>query len=458
MFLFVSISYLLLLLPGIPYYIGLILLLLGVFITSLKRPDLGLIMISFLVSSYVLVRWKSDSFILSGFRSEIFAVFILACILRAINIKKENLLKLPNEPILLLFILWSLLCFFFHSNANPALFLLAVRENLEAWLLFPIVVNLLKKDMSLLKLTIYALVFGCAFVALVNVGNYYGIININISEYAVRGTYVHQRTIAGFNIKRINPFFGVGPSGGGQYYSVICIQSFLLLYSLLREFFLRNKSIVFWSLALLLFFSSLIMTWAIILTVSISSLGAVSIAILAANLRLRGSINLSFMVKLLFLMPAVIFLLFFLDLNQFGINKYDNPFSYFTDGFAAKGFNLLSTTTNLFFGNSLSLRTGTSQIGSLELGVVDVSWFILVEKMGIVGLIIGLSFTGKYLYKFLTASVPKVSKELFLMAGIMLFSLMSYSHNSPMILRPFDYLFMLSTASLFAGGKSKALS
>jgi hypothetical protein len=93
-----------------------------------------------------------------------------------------------------------------------------------------------------------------------------------------------------------------------------------------------------------------------------------------------------------------------------------------------------------------------------DLGVIDVSWFVLFKKMGIIGMIMGLTFTVKYLSKFLTVSVSNIFNELFLIAGVMLFSLLTYSHTSPMITRPFDYLFMLSTPSLFVISRPKILA
>jgi hypothetical protein len=187
----------------------------------------------------------------------------------------------------------------------------------------------------------------------------------------------------------------------------------------------------------------------------VSILAAVAIAILAVNVRLRRGINLSFMLKFLFSVTIAFFLIFFLDLTQFGIG-HESPFSYFASSFAGKGLNLLSSTSNLFFGNSLSLRTATTEADTL--GVIDVSWFVLFEKMGIIGMIMGLTFTVKYLSKFMTVSVPNIFNELFLIGGVMLFSLLSYSHTSPMITRPFDYLFMLSTASLFVISRPKILA
>lgn len=450
LFIIALISYLCLIVPSIPPIPGLLGLLLSVFLITLRKPSFGLVAISFAVSSYILVRWKSfDSILLAGFRSELFIIFVSACILRSF-LSKDNLLRFHKDPIFFLFIFWVLLCFAIHSNFNKGLFLLAIRENLEAWLLLPFVISIFKRDIKSFKPVIYAFVFGCSFVALINIINYYELININIPSYVQGEKYIHERSLLGLSIRRMNPFLGIGPSGGGQYYTSVLIQACLLLFILIREksSSLRHDFRKFSIILTLLLAIILLLTYASLLTASVASFASISLVLIALNSRLKIAISpISLFRRVVIIGIPVLFLLF-VDLEiVLGITT-GSSWDYFYDAFFSTGVNLVRTSSDLIVGNSLSLRTGGSLVASQ--GVIDVSWFNLIEKFGVPGFLLGILFTARYIYIYLSTSVKRHYYYLFMLAGVPLISLMSYSHSSPLIMRPFDYLFMISVAGMYS--------
>ena len=195
----IIVPYLLLLIPQFPPLLALGLTLISIFICSYKRPDLSLIPISFIISSYLLVRWKSpDSILLAGFRSEVILVFIIGYLIREFIQHKKTLVKIPNEPWLYIFILWCLFCFYLHANGSISSFLLAIRENLEVWFLFPFIVTILRKNPKLSGPIIIALCLGAALLAIANIANYYEYISLPYEKYATRDlgngeSYTHTR-------------------------------------------------------------------------------------------------------------------------------------------------------------------------------------------------------------------------------------------------------------------------
>lgn len=98
------------------------------------------------------------------------------------------------------------------------------------------------------------------------------------------------------------------------------------------------------------------------------------------------------------------------------------------------------------------MRTGTNLEITHEdqIRSIDISWLVVSNKFGIIGLILVLFFVCQTLYRFSFISVAKKHKKYFLSAGIFLFSLLSYAHSSPMIVRPFDYGFMISIVIISA--------
>ena len=446
------ISYLALIVPSVPPIPGLLALLGAVFLITLKKPSLGLIVISFLVSSYVIVRWKDfDSILLAGFRTEIFTIFISACILRSI-LFKDDILKFYNDPIFFLFIFWCLLCFSINSNFNIQLFTLAIRENLEAWFLLPFVISIFKRDIRVIKLVACALVFGASFVALINVLNYYNLIIINIPAYVEAKNFTHERNLLGFSVKRMNPFFGIGPSGGGQYYASMFIQAFLLIFILIQEKFsyFRYKLVKFNIIFMSLFASFLLLVYASLLTASVSSFGSIAIVLIILNSQLKLTASPVTLFRKVTIPVLVILFLTIVDLKiLLGINV-GSSWDYLTDYFIRFGINLIDRSSNLLTGNSLSLRTASTVVGTDSLGVIDVSWFALIEKFGILGFVLGILFTLKYTYLFLSASIAKYYRHIFTLSGVLLVSLLSYSHAPPIITRPFDYLAMISVAGIYS--------
>ena len=455
------ISYLLLILPSIPYFIGLFLVLLCVFVSTVRKPEIGLIVVTFLSSSYMLIRWKSmDSPILAGFRTEIFFLFIIAYVINSFLSRKDkkniNILDpILSQPLLSFFILWSLTAFLVHSHENPSLFLLAIRENLESWLLFPFIVKILEKNINLTKYLYLYFIFGVAFVALANILNYYGMIDINFASYSMRGeTFIHERELFGMNISRMNSFFGMGPSGAGQYYSTAVIQSFIIIGFLLK----KNSSDIKAYLTLFLFFSILLLLiYCTLLAVSITSFISLTVAFLGVSLKRKKS-KLLFLINFSIAFPLFFTTLFLFDLSYLGISSFSNPISYFYDGFLTRGFNITSNLEDVFFGQGLFLRTATSAVSSPNANLaIDVSWFVIALRMGFVSMLSALIFSGFKLYTFLITSVSNEYEEIFLLSGVTLLSILAYSHSSPMITRPFDYLFVISTASIHVICKRKNL-
>lgn len=455
------ISYLLLILPSIPYFIGLFLVLLCVFVSTVRKPEIGLIIVTFLSSSYMLIRWKSmDSPILAGFRTEIFSLFIIAYVINSFlskeNKKNINILDpILRQPLLSFFILWSLTAFLVHSHGNPGLFLLAIRENLESWLLFPFIVKILEKNINLIKYLYLYFIFGVAFVALANILNYYGMIDINFASYSMSGeTFIHERELFGMNISRMNSFVGMGPSGAGQYYSTAVIQSFIIIGFLLKKNSINIKT----SLTLFLFFSILLLLiYCTILTVSVTSFISLVIAFSGVSLKLTKS-KLLTSINFSIVFPLLLAALFLLDLNHIGISNSSTPFSYFYDAFLTKGLNVTSNLEDVFFGQGLFLRSGTSVVSSANANLaIDVSWFVVALRMGFVAMLSALIFSGFKLYTFLITSVSNEYEEIFLLSGVTLLSILTYSHSSPMITRPFDYVFVIATASIHVICKKRSL-
>jgi hypothetical protein len=248
----------------------------------------------------------------------------------------------------------------------------------------------------------------------------------------------------------MNPFFGIGPSGGGQYYTSVLIQACLLLFILIREksSSLRHDFRKFLIILTLLLAIILLLTYASLLTASVSSFASISLVLIALNSRLKITISSISLFRRVVVIGIPILFLLFVDLESvLGITT-GSSWDYFYDSFLSTGVNLIRTSSDLIVGNSLSLRTGVSLVASQ--GVIDVSWFNLVEKFGIPGFLLGILFTVSYIYIFLSASVKKSYNYLFMLAGASFVSLMSYSHSSPLITRPFDYLFMISVAGIYS--------
>ncbi len=449
----IIVPYLLLLIPQFPPLLALGLSLISILICSYKRPDLSLIPISFIISSYLLVRWKSpDSILLAGFRSEVILVFIIGYLSREFIQHKKTLVKIPNEPWIYIFILWCLFCFYFHANGSISSFLLATRENLEVWFLFPFIVTILRKNPKLSGPVIIALCLGAALVAIANIANYYGYISLPYEKYATMDlgngrTHTHARVYLGFQISRMNALFGVGPGGGGLYYMSLAISSFLS-----SRYIVKNKS---QKLALLV--AALFLFWAAFLTASLTIfvsliLSALALFIRQSNLDLKIILAPILVVFVMTLMSS--FALLGVELAG---TSYQSPIDYLQKGFLNKAITTFQQYTweELIMGKGLFLRTGTAVIDNVgsklnQAGSIDISWAVLSNKVGLVGLLLALYFLFNTLKKFVFIR-KQISpfKGYLIIAGSLLLSLLAYVHSCPLIMRPFDYPIMLAIAVIF---------
>ena len=245
----------------------------------------------------------------------------------------------------------------------------------------------------------------------------------------------------------MNALFGIGPGGGGLYYMSLAISSFLS-----SRYIVKNELQKF-----ALLFAALFLFWAAFLTASITIFAALILSALAIFIR-QSNLDLKIILAPIlggFIMTLIgSFALLGIELAG---SAYQSPIEYLQKGFFAGAIRAFQQYSfgELIMGKGLFLRTGAALSDNVGLqvnqsGSIDISWAVLSNKVGLVGLLLALYFLFKTLKKFVFIK-KQISpfKGYLIIAGSLLLSLLSYVHSCPLIMRPFDYVIMLAIAVIF---------
>lgn len=442
--------YLLLLIPGIPYQIGLVLLWGGVAISSYKWPAQTLIPFSFIISSYNLVRIKSpDTILLAGFRDEIIFIFIICILVRKV-LKKDLKVFSIKSILFYCFFLWSLISLVANSSSSIEL-VLAIRENLLIWFLFPFIIPLLEKNYRLIGLILSFFSLGGALVAAFNIIIYYqalfGIHIIPFYSLCDIVTLGSHRSLLGIPIPRMISLYCIPPGGGAVYNASLAVSSFYCSKYLPSSQLIKR----------LLLIATVILAFAATLTVSISALGALVLGNLAVRVRkLRTTKIKNIQLKFNLIVGFIVFAIlgsFLFPLEMIGVTTYSNLVSYLSKTFLAWAYEDISNygIRDIFFGQGVFLATGHLLVQTERASaIIDKWWMTLANRVGLVGLIFAIMFVGSVIYKYLIIKLPWEKNIYMICSGSLMFSLLAYIHGCPLIAKPLDYGLMLSLASVLA--------
>ncbi|MBK4730635.1 hypothetical protein JJD41_12280 [Oxynema sp. CENA135] len=449
-FILIFTPYLLLLIPGIPYQIGLLILWLGLAISSYKWPAETLIPFSFIISSYNLIRIKSpDTILLAGFRTEIIFIFISCILLRKLFKQKLKVFSLKSI-LFYYFFLWCLISLIANSSSTIEL-VLAIRENLLVWFLFPFVIPLLEKNYRLIGLILTFFCLGGALVATFNIIIYYqellGVQIIPFSSLCNIVTLRGDRALLGIPIPRMISLYCIPPGGGAVYNASLAVTSFFCAKYLCNNQVLKRFLLV----------STCILAFASTLTVSISALGAVvfgNCAVYARKLRTTQIKNIQrkFNIIISFIVLAILGAFLF-PLEIIGVTTHSNIVSYLSNAFLAWAYEDIRSygLRDIFFGQGVFLATGHLLVQTQRAtAIVDKWWIMLANRVGLVGLIFAIMFVVSVIYKYLTIKLPWEKNIYMICSGSLMFSLLAYIHGCPLIAKPLDYGLMISLASVLA--------
>lgn len=448
-YLLIIFPYILLLIPGIPYQLGLLLLWLGLAYSTYKWPSFTLIPLSFIISSYTLIRIKDpNAILLAGFRTEIVFIFLSVLLVREFLKKNKFFIPIYKNYCFFAFFLWCLISLIANSNSLIEL-ILAIRENLLVWFLFPLIVCLFKKDNKVISATLIATCLGGALVATFNIIMYYQqLFNLKIIPFSSLCNIIvpfNVRAILGIPIPRMAPLYCIPPGGGAVYNASLSVCSFVCSKYLAKKNLLKK----------ILLISGVILGFAATLNVSISAIGSVFFGIFAVYIRQLRLINTknaqSKFNRLLFFLGFGVLLFLAFPLELLGIKSYPTIIYYLSQTFLQRGYNEIINyeLREIFFGQNVYLATGHLLVQTERASaIVDQWWIMLANRIGFIGLILALMFVTSQLYRYFIVKLPRQVNIDMLCAGSLVFGLLAYIHGCPLIAKPLDYGLMISLAAV----------
>jgi len=457
----IILSFIFLLLPKIPFVIGLVLVWLCIGITTIKCPPAALVAICFMQCFAGLLRWKNlSSILLAGFRAEIIMIFLFFYLVRITILNKNKFLgkscnnkRIKNEKlyiyfsIIYLFIFW-ILFISVAKSLNIIEFFLSLRETIMILLLLPITLQFIKYDPDISNHILLAICLGGACIASLNLLHYFYKLPLpwpSLVFASNKTDYILYRTFFDISFARANPILGgIGPGGAGAFYASIamCCNGCLILLNLKR----------LWKIALFIAFC-ILLTMAFCF-MSYSSFVVIALGLFALILKLKpGMLKIT---SIIIFGCFTVSLLFTNILGTCNGYKSNTLFSYSSKiaHNTYRGISKRSAFDNIF-GEGLSLKTGAllgvdrgNKDDYLRNLADDQWWFVVLNQFGIIGMLLTLLIIIPAIAKYLKAS-PRVNDSnthYLICAGILLFSLCGYAHGFPLFSRPFDLPFVMVLA------------
>ena len=451
---FILFSFLILLLPGIPFIVGLMLVWLSVGLTTLKSPSTGLVGICFMESFYGFVRWKEfTSVLLAGFSFEIVIIFLIGVILYTFKCKKREVkVKLSNifNTVFLMYILWLCIRSIIYVD-NLLEVGLVFRQFILMPLSFFAICFALRRNHELPKYILMALCLGSASLALINLVHYFYGLSIPWSRFfMINDNTIDCRILFGFELARMYPLLlGQGPGGAGAFYMVHAVTSFGCLVFL--------KMNIFWKLVLIIAFCILII--AAVCTVAYSAFIVIPIALFVLVQQMKLNVKKIICVCLLFCLSILIIFGSIIG----GRGNYYKASSYILD-LSKYTFSVIPEfgSSKFVFGSGPAIKTGVlinADRGNKDLemlkGSHDQWWFVVLNQMGIIGLLLAVLFVClviiKY-FKVVSSGFGEKHNSYLPCAGILFFCLFGYVHGFAFFVQPFNFSFVIALALIMTSG------
>jgi hypothetical protein len=439
----------LILMPGIPYWLVLVPFFVIFLLVSIKYPSVGLLILAFSHSFSGLIRWKDQEvFLLAGFSTLLAVIFLLSAVTRGLvwgrfklPIKNDDLW--PSKLIFsILFLLLLLLTFNILSQGKGALTnVMMFREYILPLLIFPIAVSIFSERPRECKVILNALFVGSAIIAFVNIIHYVFDLPIARSRWVMQfegatglATEIPElRLIFGIPVPRMNHLLGLsGASAGGVYFITMGILGYFLL---------KSNSLGAWRRTL--YFGCFVSLIAAILTVSLAVIVAILFVIVylvsmskkgrkATILVFCGMVTMPF---LLLLLPALN--------EQNPINLAQNYVYEVWDGLI---YPMLSKFDSILLGDGLGLKSGGA-IGVADFAnekyaqLTDQWFFVALYQLGLIGFILTIATIVVPFWiirEKLRKEVDKSISYVVLAAGIVVAGFAGFSHGAAPIERLFS--------------------
>ncbi|MFW5803805.1 MAG: hypothetical protein ACOCWG_01080 [bacterium] len=451
------ICFFLILIPGIPYFIGFAMFFLSFIGLSLYKPLYGLYLIFFSLSFNGLIRWKMfDSFILAGFSTILVFIFILCQFILLlvnkeyrINVHFKNFIFSKSSLGFYLFVIISI--FFALLTINVPLsseklieMIMKYREYIIPILFIPFSISFIKKSTFPRIIEFY--VYGAVIIALINIIHLLFGLPIGIPRFVLHfsSQLPEIRSMFGIYLPRMNHILGLSTQGAGAtFYTIAGIAG---IYLEKNKCSITNKLI--WNLIIVVLFI------ASLLTVSFSMLLTIFFVFLFFKLiNAKKKISLH---KLLLGLPILVFFIYFLLFSEIiSIDRKQNFFEYGIMTFFKK-LTLLEdfNFAQIIFGIGVGLKSGMA-LGVANLPGSDMSnyifdhWiFVVFYQLGFIGFFLQLLiyFFCFFIIKRNIHIGRDIENQRLLI--VIIFGSLGFLHGSVLIERLFSPLFLLAISYL----------
>jgi hypothetical protein len=446
LFLFLSIF------PSKIFLLGIVSYYISFLYISLKNIDISIKFIAFTVAFSGIIRLNEfRNPLLAGFGTIQILLLFLAYLLYIFKNKIEINLYFQKKLIFFIGLLCSFLTVIilkvFIDDTNIEKFLFIAREYFIPFLLLPIVIYALQKNIYLIKSIALYFFIGTSIIALLNIYHYFfGINGLEISRMVMYfdSSNFYQRTIAGISIPRMQHILGLSSAGAGA--------AFYVTAAYIGYYCTKNKKNMIVKTIFILLIIILII--ASILTVSFT--GMVTVLFISFIIFLFSRSKLKFL--LLFIFIFLLFLILFTPIISTGGLNSKTLFDYilFMLDRIVSMTNMLNIK-ELLFGNGMGLKSGIAlgigdMAGTLKASFFSDKWiFIVFFQLGLIGLVLSVLLTVLpiiYLYR-LRKKLSKNNYIYIIIPLLFLVGSMSFVHGYMLIERLFSRLVVFSFAMIY---------
>ena len=423
------------------------------FCVAIKRIDISILLIAFTAGFSGVIRLNEfNNPLFAGFTTlEIliaFCVYLLLFLKYKLNtkIRVNKQLLLPATS-LIVYLMWILVRSI-SDGIDMLRFLFTIREYIVPFLLLPILITVLMKDMRMIKKIALFFFMGTTIVAFLNIIHYFFGLNLEISRvitfYNDKSIF-ETRVIAGYPIPRMQHILGLSSQGAGSAFYIISAVLGVMFLSKIKSPMLNIISIT----AIFIHILPVVLMASFTGIVTLFFLFAMYLFLFKSKLKIVASI---------FSIPLLFFLFFTPIIETGGINS-NTLFEYILFMFNEKVMTLMNglNYNEIFFGTGMGLRGGNA-IGVGDIAGTDKSlyftdrWvFNVFFQLGVVGFILAIILTiAPIIYiKRVTKFYFNNDIYLYYVPSILLFGSLSFAHGYMLTERLFSILIVFSYAMIY---------